>query len=494
MQLGLREFLQLRSAEKSADGTTVITATTGGVHIPIAFLSGIALRSLQERLAVVPRATYDKTVVPEAIDCFQLTSTHIIVPRSFGYACYKETIKEKYAESTRFQADLLFAGRLEDLQKEVCEKALKRLESKPYATIVTLPCGYGKTVIALNVAYALGHRTLVVVHKEFLLNQWKERITKFLPGASIGIIQGSKASQPGHDIYLGMLQTLCNRLKDTDHAITKIVETCGFAIIDEAHHMAARSFSELFFVLPCKHILGLTATPKRKDGTQNMLHMFMGDFAYKLEDSQTKESIMVRYCHFASPAKVTRILTPAAVQKQKTILTKNVKRNKMLVALCGEYIVQNRQILCLSERLAHLNALKEIFDKMYPSYISALYVGGQNKQDRERAEQEACMIFGTFAMAQEGLDVPRLDTMILASPASDIRQALGRILRPCKTKQSPLVIDIQDDECNQFERMNLQRRHYYDTLQCRNEAKPQVAEELTMFSPPKTNKRKREES
>ena len=106
--------------------------------------------------------------------------------------------------------------------------------------------------------------------------------------------------------------------------------------------------------------------------------------------------------------------------------------------------------------------LLELFEQATGGGIAAsLYVGGLSKKIRAQAESECSVLFGTFALAQEGLDIPRLDTLILASPASDITQAVGRILRPCEGKQTPLVVDLQDNACPQFTRQNQCRARFY---------------------------------
>ena len=100
-----------------------------------------------------------------------------------------------------------------------------------------VPCGYGKTVIGLYLASKLGVKTLVVVHKEFLVNQWKERIKQFLPYARIGKIQGSKIFVEGYDIVIGMLQSIS--MKEYPESTFK---DFGFVIYDECHHLGAETF------------------------------------------------------------------------------------------------------------------------------------------------------------------------------------------------------------------------------------------------------------
>jgi len=319
--------------------------------------------------------------------------------------------------------------------------------------------------VALRVASSIGKRTLVVVHKEFLLTQWRDRIRQFLPDSTVTVIQGQKPMEADADFVIAMLQTLCLRLPCGSSGAAKLVATCGFAVIDEAHHMAARSFSELFFHLSVKRLLGLTATPTRKDGCTVMLHMFMGKHAFLLEDTHgnATQKPSVRYLTYNSPCLITRELAAGSVQKVKTELTQDAKRNAMLCEVLWSLAVQGRQIICLSDRVAHLTALLHLF-RSSPSVVaceSSLYVGGQKKAERERAESECDVIFATFAIASEGLDVPRLDTLVLASPAADITQSIGRIQRPCQNKQALLIVDVQDNTCQQFSRLNQCRRRIY---------------------------------
>jgi superfamily II DNA or RNA helicase len=116
--------------------------------------------------------------------------------------------------------------------------------------------------MALAYAAHLGVRTMIIVHKEFLANQWKERINQFCPGATIGRVQ-QDTFDIEHDFVIGMIQTMCSRENDP-----KAFDTIGFVIVDEAHHIGAAAFSQTMFKLCPRYSLGLTATPDRKDGLQ----------------------------------------------------------------------------------------------------------------------------------------------------------------------------------------------------------------------------------
>ena len=436
----------------------------GGVHLPISKIGRVALLKMQEMLSVVPRATYDRATIPDAVQCFRLSQEHIVVPRAFGFDYVDGNALDDRRRDGVDLREVTFHGSLKPgVQEDAYLRSLVELDRPPHCCVLTLPCGYGKTVVALKIAHAVNKRTLVVLHKEFLLSQWRERISQFLPEATVGIIQGSRVVGPNSDIMLGMLQTLCSRLSDHSTTAFEAAAACGLVVIDEAHHMGARWFSEVFFHLPSKRILGLTATPVRKDGCIRILHMFMGKHSFSLEDrNDDRDAPILRNIVFASTSRLARDISAGETQRLKTTLTKDPRRNKIILDTCLELVGAGRNVLCLSDRVAHLKYLLAGFlERCAPTASASLYVGGQKQEERSRAEKECQMLFGTFAMAQEGLDVARLDTLVLASPASDVTQAVGRILRPCAEKQEPLIVDMQDDLCLQFLRQNEHRRRFY---------------------------------
>jgi superfamily II DNA or RNA helicase len=191
--------------------------------------------------------------------------------------------------------------------------------------------------------------------------------------------------------------------------------------------------------------------------------MFMGQHSFLLEDSGAqRQSPQVRTVAYSSPQRISCGLTPAQLQKLKTTLTHDPVRNKLLRDIILALAEEGRQILVLSDRTAHLDSLMRMFEEDGGGqYRPGLYVGGQKRPERERVERECGVLFGTFAMAQEGLDIPRLDTLVFATPASDITQAVGRILRPCGSKKPPIIVDLQDDACVNFRKQNQIRGRFY---------------------------------
>ena len=489
-----------RASDSSMANVQNFIVEREGVRIPLSVVPQNKFISCQQALTIYPKNTFGKHVVIEPIQCFKIQGSHIILPRAWAHkegwlppsslqsssspqqqqqgklffqshhplrdcAYCNETI-----EGTDLADDVTFMGNINERQKEPLRRSINALDKNPYCGVLTLPCGFGKTVVSLALLAQIKKRTVVVVHKEFLVNQWKERIEQFIPNAKIGIIRGNKKINPDADIIIAMLQTLCARFQNEQQCVTmrNALSSYGLFIIDEAHHMAARSFSELFFNIRPKRILGLTATPNRKDGCSKILHMHMGDFAFQLNETIT-EIIEVKRINIGDSAnafKDYREISQAEIQKIKTKLTEDQNRNRRILQVCSYLIDQGRNVLCLSDRLQHLFGLQQSFKRLRPDVESGLYIGGQKRSERQHSEENCKMLFGTFAMAQEGLDVPRLDSLILASPVTDITQAVGRILRPCLTKKSPVVIDVCDHSCLQFVRQNRSRNSFFQRNHC----------------------------
>ena len=154
--------------------------------------------------------------------------------------------------------------------------------------------GAGKTCMGLYILSKLSVKTLIVVHKDFLLRQWIERIEQFLPNAKVGRIQGKVIDTEGKDIVIGMLQSLSMKNYDKN-----LFSQFGFTIYDEVHHVSAEVFSQALLKIVTKYSLGLSATMNRKDGLTKVIKMFLGDIVYKLERKNT-HNVIVRALYYNS--------------------------------------------------------------------------------------------------------------------------------------------------------------------------------------------------
>ena len=368
---------------------------------------------------------------PPPFKVFRPTKNGICVPRYYGVAKMGESHDDKRPEPVRI--GVRFNGTLRDATHQ--NAALAAALDAGHG-VLSLPCGFGKTTVSLAIACKLGYRTMIVVHKEFLANQWEERIKQFCPGATIGRVQQNK-KEVDCDFVIAMLQSLS--LKEYSFGD---FDSVGTLIVDEAHHICAKVFSQSLFKMCPKHIFGLSATPNRKDGLTKVLHWFMGPtfFAVERENQQQVEVFPIEFecARFRDPPPCTRF-GKLSLSTMITELTEMRERNAMLVNLIGRIAKSTRQILVLSDRRQHCMLLHQCFPKN-----SGLYMGGMKEVDLTESSTKK-IIFATFSQAHEGLDIPSLDTVILSTPKSDIVQSIGRVMRETKGKKNnPNIYDIFD--------------------------------------------------
>ena len=208
---------------------------------------------------------------------YRESSNKIYVPHYYGVNNFGKPNQNKIPEGEEIH--LTFNGTLRDYQIPVVEKYITYvIGDVPKGGLLELPCAWGKTSASLYILSKLKKKTLVIVHKEFLMNQWIERIEQFLPGTRVGKIQGQTIDIENKDIVLCMLQSLV--LKDYP---SSLFDSFGLTIIDEVHHISSQTFSTALFKVVTKYMLGLSATMDRKDGTTKVFKMFLGEVVYKAE-------------------------------------------------------------------------------------------------------------------------------------------------------------------------------------------------------------------
>ena len=359
----------------------------------------------------------------------------VCVPRFYGLEKFGEPKEDKRPEPAKLNADIRFNGKLRDETHQ--NEAFSKGVSQGYG-VLSLPCGYGKTTVALAIACRLGLRTMIIVHKEFLANQWRERIQQFCPGATIGIVQQDKI-ETNCDFVIAMLQSLSMKEYKFDD-----FENIGTLFVDEAHHICAKVFSQGLFKLCPKHCFGLSATPVRKDGLTKVLHWFLGPVFFAVErkgQAQVEVNVVDYTCDGYQDAPPCNRTGKISLPTMVTYLVNDKARTQIIIDLIKKIISKNttRKVLILSERRFHCQEMQEKFPDN-----SGLYMGGMKEKDLEESSEKQ-IIFGTFSQAHEGLDIPTLDTVILSTPKSDIKQSIGRVMRETPGKKNnPLIYDIWD--------------------------------------------------
>jgi superfamily II DNA or RNA helicase len=419
--------------------------TRSGYLIPLEHES---IKEIRKELTVRPIVNNEFGFPPPPFKVFKETKKNLCVPRFYGVEKFGGNVEDNRPDPVRVV--FTFNGRLRDetFQNEALRRAVETGRG-----VLSLPCGYGKTTVALAIAARLGLRTMIIVHKEFLANQWRERIQQFCPGASIGIVQQDKIDV-NCDFVIAMLQSLSLKEYTFDQ-----FESIGTLFVDEAHHICARVFSQSLFKLCPRHVFGLSATPDRKDGLTKVLHWFLGPTFFSVErenQTQVKVHPIEFDCRsFREPPPCNKTGKISLVQ-MITDLVENSSRNELIVSLIKKILKrEKRQVLVLSDRRLHCEFLHSHFPEN-----SGLYMGGM----KEAALLETStrqIIFGTFSQAHEGLDIPTLDTVILSTPKSDIKQSIGRILRETGGKKNaPHIYDIIDQWSLLFAMYQKRKRVY----------------------------------
>jgi superfamily II DNA or RNA helicase len=361
---------------------------------------------------------------------FRMSKTKIYLPRFYGTEKYN--LPKKNTLPPGQTINLNFEGSLRDIQQQTIDATIKTFEEYG-GGMVSLDTGLGKTVVALKLISIMKVKTIILVHAEFLLEQWAERIKQFLPGARIGIIRQEKCEIEETDIVIGMIQTIIKREYPLDFFIS-----FGQTIIDESHHISSRTFSSVFFKIQTKYMLGLSATPERKDGLSKVIYWFLGPQIITIKRESNIPSVKFIFTNVKDYEekfnKLGKINNPTMI----TDLTIKKERNELIVNTILEYLKQDRKILVLTDRRDHC----EFLLRHLPEGIAGVYLGGMKTKDRVNSTT-CSVIIGTYQASGEGFDVPELDTLVLATPKSDVEQAIGRILRQ-KNKNEPLILDIVD--------------------------------------------------
>ena len=387
-------------------------------------------------LTVKPYVKEDYGAKPTPFPIYLESSKKLYLPKHYGLEKFGEPDQVKITKG--IEINLEFKGQLRPKQTPIVQAFLKSTDNGTFHTksnggIISVPCGWGKTIIALNLISKLKRKTIIIVHKGFLLNQWEQRIKEFLPGAKIGRIQGPTIDIEGKDIVIAMLQSIS--MKDYD---TSVFEDFGFTIVDECHHIAAEVFSRSLPKINSYYSLGLSATPNRADGLQTVFAMFLGPMLYRITSADDKK-VLVRVIEYNdnnatySKNEITgygKICVPRMI----TNISENENRNKLIVFLAKKLVDAGKQVLLLSDRRNHLSYL---YGKINEFTTVGYYVGGMKQKDLDISEK-ANVILGTFPMSSEGLDIPTLDSIIFATPKSSIEQSIGRITRK-KHEELPIA-------------------------------------------------------
>ena len=448
-------------------------------------LSEKELENIKKDLTMVPRVNFDMGVSgksskgggagasnsPEDLS-FQLydeNDKRIYIPRYYGFQKYGLPSLCKLTGGA--DIDVKFIGSLREAQQEPIANFLKAANDPlKMGGIISVPCGFGKTIMSLYIACALKKKTIFISHKDFLNQQFTDTVAQFAPEAKVGIIKQKKVDVAGKDFIVASLQSLA--MRDYDESI---FDDIGFVIIDEVHHTGAQVFCKAFRKLNNPIILGLSATLNRKDGMRKVFEYYIGKSVYTLKNKEFCDVKVQIHKYFETHIDYSTVKLMWNGKENGAGMINNVcsfmPRTLFIISLLIDILSKepDRRVLILSERR---NQLKDIEKFIVEYKICAdatagaggygYYVGGMKQADLAISAEKQ-IILATYQLAAEGFNVPSLNTVIFASPISDIQQSIGRILRepPDKRKYTPLCIDILDD-FSIFKRKGAARLKFYN--------------------------------
>ncbi len=389
----------------------------------------------------------------------------VIIPRGFigklVEFCKKEGIRFQISDRRKKLEPVVFNASIElyDYQK----KALEITKRKDFGVIVAPPSS-GKTILALEIISQKQQPALIIVHRKQLYDQWIDRIQSFLgiPKSQIGQIAGGKATI-GSQISVAMMQSL-SKLKNID----EYSNSFGTIIIDECHHIPAKTFRDTIIHFNAYYLYGFTATPKRKNNDEKLIFVYIGEILHEItrmeyaEFEQSKLEINVKETVLSVPFdyKIDNYETVS------NILVYDTQRNQLIVNDIISEVPKRKSILILTERKSHINVLNLYLKDKFET----ITISGEDSETQRNSKLKQIqsghykLVIATGQFFGEGIDIDVFDCLFLVYPFAfegKLIQYIGRIQR---AKKKPVIYDYRDSKITYFDKMYKQRNRYYNKL------------------------------
>ena len=415
---------------------------------------------------------------PRFLRCYGESFDRLLLPRGLREAAEavvaeagsRLVVREQPPDSARIEVQLqatLPAGQ-QDAFAALCRHDLG---------VLVAPPGAGKTVLACAVIAHRAVPTLVIVDRQPLLEQWRERLVTHLGmnRKQIGVV-GAGRSRPHGVVDIAMVQSLARR-----DDVAGMTAGYGFVVVDECHHVPATTFERVVREIGAPAWLGLTATPYRRDGLEGLITMYCGPVRYRMGERQTEDSGFVRALvvhptdHVAAPAGADDVGSPAGVSIQSVFrgLVEDEDRTRLICADVAAAVRAGRNCLVLSQWTEHIARLRALLEE--GGLAVDVLQGGVGKKaqrvitDRLAAARsgDGVVLLATGSFLGEGFDCPPLDTLFLAFPIAfrgRLVQYVGRVLRPMDGKARVEVHDYVDARVPVLARMHAKRLTAYASL------------------------------
>ena len=392
------------------------------------------------------------------------TEEQIQLPRGFAgeliLFCRNEGIKYTLIDerSKHIEVDFKFNLELYPFQEEVVNTVLK----KDFGVIVAPP-GAGKTIISLSLAASLRQPTLIIVHRKQLFDQWIARIENFLkiPAHEIGKIASGK-KKLGKKITVAMIQSLRKVAQDE-----KYNSAFGLIIVDECHHIPAKTFRETITHFSSFYLYGVTATPKRKNNDEKLIFFYIGRILATVETKQVPHlSSVLELVVRPTTLEVPFNYQTDILEVVSNVLVFDTARNKMIFADAKDLIEKGRSILILSERKSHLEVLNLYLHEKFETIVIS---GDDSARARKSKLQQIALghfqiVLSTGQFLGEGVDMPNFNCLMMVYPFSFEGKLIQYIGRVHRSANPPIIIDYRDEKVTYFEKLFKKRNTYYNKL------------------------------
>jgi len=441
------------------------------------------LEQLKVELTVKPEMFGPQMGAPgseSAFPVFRENDNKFYIPRFYGINRYGLPPRCDIDAGEDIGDDVRFVKTMRDFQDVIVNTYLDHVK-KPISDgstalgdggIIQLSCGMGKTVLSIKIISEIRKKTLILVHKEFLMTQWIERIQEFMPNARIGKIQGKICDTKDKDIVIGMIQSIY----DKDYPANTFSQF-GMTIVDEVHRIGSEQFSKTLLKTVTPYMLGISATVDRKDKLTKVLYMFIGEKIYSniLRGDDVVSVRAIEYKTLDTQFNETEYDFRGTPQYSKMIvkLCEFGPRSDFIVRVIADLLAEHpeNQIMILGHNRSLLTYLHDaiqhrklsVNDKDSNDFSDngvatvGYYLGGM-KPAALQATEKKNIVIATYAMAAEALDIKTLATLVMVTPKTDIVQSVGRILR---TKhENSIIVDIVDGH-DLFQNQWKQRMRYY---------------------------------
>ena len=408
---------------------------------------------------------------PRVVTCAEESGSYLSLPRGCeadAVALVTECGSKPSIEDQRASGEAIlveFRGELTEVQARAAAAVL------PHDIgIVVAPPGTGKTVLGAALVAKRGVNTLVLVHRKPLLDQWVAQLSEFLgiPRKEIGVVGGGKRKATGR-VDVAMIQSLVRKGQVDD-----VVAGYGHVIVDECHHVSASSFARVLSEMKARFVLGLTATPRRRDGHDPIIEMQLGPVRFAVSAKAAAASRGLAHGLVIRETSFSAAWNPGdSIQGLYAAMTSDESRNALILDDVIAALEQGRSPLLLTERRDHL----EFFAQKLRTVARNLVVlhGGLSARERKDALaslaaipiDEERLVVATGRYVGEGFDDPRLDTLVLALPVAwrgTVVQYAGRLHRKHAGKTEVRIHDYRDANVPVLARMLEKRLRAYRAI------------------------------